>query len=89
MISTNNISSGSLRRVLLSLFSSKQCIINSYEIRFCNILDNQGLGKCYEPNPLFRISLKPRPIIANYLVDCNDDDEDDDDNGNDDVKQRR
>ena len=29
------------------------------------------------------------PVIANYLVDCNDDDEDDHDNGNDDVKQRR
>ena len=34
-------------------------------------------------------STLPHPVIANYLVDCNDDDEDDHDNGNDDVKLRQ
>ena len=40
-------------------------------------------------DPTAWIPLKPNPIIANYLVDCNDDDEDDHDNGNDDVKLRQ
>ena len=54
----------------LSLFSSKQCIKKT-------IINNQGLGKCYQPPPptrlltlprpwLFRISQKPHPIIVYY-----------------------
>ena len=40
---------------------------------FCDILNNQGLGKCYLPRPwLFRTSQKPHPIIVynqqNYLI---------------------
>ena len=37
----------------LSLFSSKQCLI----IRFgsCDILNNQGLGNCYQPRPSARL----------------------------------
>ena len=45
---------------------------------FCDILNNQGLGKCYQPRPsprlitltltlLFRISQKPDPINGYYL----------------------
>ena len=47
---------------------------------FCDIRNNQGLGKCYQPRPsasadntyleliwLFRISQKPHPIIVHYL----------------------
>ena len=34
---------------------------------FCNILNNQDLGKCYQPvEPLLvRISQKPHPIVVN------------------------
>ena len=93
MISTNNINSGSLSRVWLSLFSSKQCIIKQLWIGFCNILNNEGLDECYQSRPSARLitlaSTLPHPVIANYLVDCNDDDEDDRDNDNDDVKLRQ
>ena len=34
--------------VCMSLFSSKQSIIKQFG--FCDILNNQGLGKCYQPS---------------------------------------
>ena len=36
----------------MSLFSSEQCIIKRLlDAVFCDILINQGLGKCYQPRP--------------------------------------
>ena len=36
----------------LSLFSSKQCIIKqSLNLVFCDICNNEDLGKCYQPQP--------------------------------------
>ena len=48
---------------------------------FCDIRNNQGLGKCYQPRPsarpdntyldldyIFRISQKPDPIIGHFTV---------------------
>ena len=42
--------------VCLPLFSSKQCIIKQLlDSVFCNILNNQGTGKCYQPRPSARL----------------------------------
>ena len=35
--------------VCLSLFSSNQCIEKQLLDQFCDILNNQGLSKCYQP----------------------------------------
>ena len=39
------------------LFSSKQCVIS---LAFCDIWNNQGLGKCYQPSARL---VTPRPLI--------------------------
>ena len=41
------------------LFSSKQCVIS---LAFCDIRNNQVLGKCYQPQPSARL-VTPRPLI--------------------------
>ena len=41
------------------LFSSKQRMTR---LALCNTRNNQGLGKCYEPQPLARL-VTPRPLI--------------------------
>ena len=68
--------------VCLLLFSSKQCIIYKtiivFRFGFCDTLNNQGLGKCYQQQPLaWLITLtstliilditKPHPIIKKLL----------------------
>ena len=55
VISYSNINTGSiLATVCFSLFSSKQCI-TIIRLGFCDILNNQGLGKCYQPRPSARL----------------------------------
>ena len=41
------------------LFSSKQCVIS---LAFCDIWNNEVLGKCYQPQPSARL-VTPRPLI--------------------------
>ena len=41
------------------LFSSKQCVIR---LAFCDMRNNQVLGKCYQPQPSARL-VTPRPLI--------------------------
>ena len=78
-ISNNNINSGSLRRCVCRHFLQNNIYIYKTIIRFgfCDILNNQGRGKCYQARPsarlltlplpwLFRISEKPHPIIVYY-----------------------
>ena len=57
MISNNNINSGSLRRCLWRDFLENNVDYNKTIIRFrfCDILNNQGLGKCYQPQPSPRL----------------------------------
>ena len=40
--------------VYLMLFSPKQCKKND-RFSFCEILNNQGLGKCYQPRSLAQL----------------------------------
>ena len=55
MISDKNINSSSLR-ICLSLFSLQKCTIKQLlDSFFCDILNNQGLGKCYQPRPSARL----------------------------------
>ena len=57
MISNNNsINSGSLRRCVCRYFLQNN-VYNKKIIRFgfCDILNNQGLGKCYQPRPSARL----------------------------------
>ena len=70
--------------VYLSLFSSKTMYdktILLIRFSFCDMLNNQGLSKCYQPRPsgwlitltyldlrLFRISQKPHPIIILFII---------------------
>ena len=55
MISDKNINSSSLR-ICLSLFSLQKCTIKQLlDQFFCDILNNQGLGKCYQPRPSARL----------------------------------
>ena len=76
MMSNNNINLGSLQRYVCCYFFIKT-MYNKTIIRFgfCDILNNQGLGKCYQPWPsawlitltstlIIRISHKPHPIIV-------------------------
>ena len=49
MISNNNINSGSLRRCVCPYFLQSNVTIIRFG--FCDILNNQGLGKCYQPRP--------------------------------------
>ena len=65
---------------MFAVISSKQCIIIKTIIRFgfCDIQNNQSLGKCYQPRPSARLITltstliipditKPHPIIVyNY-----------------------
>ena len=41
------------------LLSSKQCVIS---LAFCDIRNNQGLGKYYQPQPSARLET-PRPLV--------------------------
>ena len=41
------------------LFSSKQCVIS---LAFCDIRNNEVLGKCCQPLPSARL-VTPRPLI--------------------------
>ena len=41
------------------LFSSKQCVIS---LAFCDIWNNQGVAKRYQPYPSARL-VTPRPLI--------------------------
>ena len=67
----------------LSLFSSKQCIIKQLlDSVFGDILNNQGLGQCYQPevsawlitltstliNPDADHRNRPHPIIVTYVL---------------------
>ena len=55
MISDKNINSSSLR-ICLSLFSLQKCTIKQLlDSLFGDILNNQGLGKCYQPRPSARL----------------------------------
>ena len=51
--------------VNLSFFSSKQCIIRQFIIRFsvCDIHNYQGLGKCDQPQPSAQL------ITLNIYID--------------------
>ena len=51
-----------LAMVCLLLFLSKQSIMIT-RFRFCDILNNQGLRKCYQPRPFSarQITLIPGP----------------------------
>ena len=78
MISYDNIKSGSLRARVCRYFNFFKTMYNKTIIRFsfCDILSNQGLGKCYQPSRrrlgwqhlprpwLFRIPQKPHPLIV-------------------------
>ena len=74
MISYTDVNFMFLASVCLSLFSLKQCKILDSIIRFgfFDLLNNQGVGKCYQPRPLARlitlastwiipVSVKPKP----------------------------
>ena len=70
MISNNNISiQVPCDGVFVVIFFKTMYNKTVIGFGFCDILNNQGLGKCYQPrlSPrpwLFRISLKPHPIIV-------------------------
>ena len=78
MISSDNINSVSLRWFVCRYFlQNNVCKKTIIIFGFCDILNNQGRGKCYQPRPsarqltlprpwLFRISQKPHPIIVYY-----------------------
>ena len=58
----SNIDSGSLRRCV-SLFSSNQCITK----QLLDILNNQGLDKCYQPRPSARLITLTSTLIIKYI----------------------
>ena len=82
MISNNSINSSFLRECICRYFLQKNVLKKQILLGFCDILDNQGLGKWYQPRPsarlitltpafwLFRISQKHRPIIDYYERFC-------------------
>ena len=49
----------------LILFSSKQCIIKQFIIRFgfCDILNYQDPGKCYQPEPSAQLIMLTLTLI--------------------------
>ena len=54
IISNNNINSGSLRWCVCRYFLQNNVIIIKQLLDsrgFCDILNNQGLGQCYQPQP--------------------------------------
>ena len=48
MISSNNINSGSLQLCVCRCFFETMCNKTIIRFGFCDILNNQGLGKCYK-----------------------------------------
>ena len=78
MISNHNINSGSLRRFVLIFF---KIMYHKTIIRFgfCDILNNQGRGKCYQPRTSARLITLTSTLITpditktssnNYLISC-------------------
>ena len=65
MISSNNINSDSLRWCVCRYFLQNNVYEKKTIIRFgfCDILNNQGRGKCYQPRPSARLLTLPRPCI--------------------------
>ena len=52
MFSNNNINSGSCDGVFVVIFFKNMYNKTIIRSRFCDILNNQGFGKCYQPRPL-------------------------------------
>ena len=63
MIYNNRVYSGPLRRCVCCYFL--QTMYNETIIRFgfCNIINNQGLGKCYQPRPSAQVITLPLTLI--------------------------
>ena len=65
MISDKNINASSLR-ICLSLFPLQQCTLKQLlDSFFCDILNNQGLCKCYQPRVISSIHDAVR-VDANF-----------------------
>ena len=67
MISNNNINSGSLRRCVCqnNVIIIKQLLDSR---GFCDILNNQGLGKCYQPRPSARLVTLTSTMIIPHIT---------------------
>ena len=63
MISTNNINSGSRHGVFVIIFFKTMYNKTTIRFSFCDILNNQGLGKCYHGS----WSLIPRCVSWKWL----------------------
>ena len=71
MISNNNINSGSLRLCVCHYFLQNNVIIIKQLLDsrgFCDILNDQGLGKCYQPRPLARLVTLTSTLIIPHIT---------------------
>ena len=71
IISNNNINSGFLRRCVCRYFLQNNVIIIKQLLDsrgFCDILNNQGLGKCYQPRPSARLATLTSTLIIPHIT---------------------